>query len=162
VAMKDMIVVITVAIMTAIVKTTQRGLLILALTLQYLPAWAGEIGDVAEQNATSAPQAELSWMSGGIGDEARDEMRRAAVAYSVHVVFSDSQGAYLAGVPFAVTKVNGPELYSGLSTGPLLYLKLPPGSYQIGAKFDGTWHSKLVQAGTSNVPARVSFASNGK
>lgn len=148
--------------MTTIVNATQRGLLILAFALAGLPAWAGEVGDVAKQNATSAPQALLPWMSGGVGDEARDEMRKAAAAYSVHVVFSDPQGAYLAGIPFAVTRVNGRELYSGISTGPLLYLKLPPGSYQIAAKFDGTWHNKTVKAGTGNAPARVSFVGSGK
>ena len=148
--------------MTAIVKTAQRGLLLLALALPGLPAWAGEIGDVAKQNTMSAPQAELPWMSGGIGDEARDEMRKAAAAYSVHLVFSDQQGAYLAGIPFMVTQLNGRELYSGISAGPLLYLKLPPGAYQIAAKFDGVWHSKRVQAGTSENPARVSFVGYGK
>jgi hypothetical protein len=148
--------------MTAIAKTTQRGLLILALVLPGLPAWAGEIGDVAKQNTTSAPQAELPWMSGGVGDEARDEMRKVAASYSVHVVFSDAQGAYLAGIPFAVTKLNGRDMYSGTSTGPLLYLKLPPGSYQIAAKFDGTWHNKPVQAGTGDAPTRVSFVSVGQ
>ena len=148
--------------MSAIVKAAQRGLLLLALALPGLPAWAGEVGDVAKQNATSAPQAELAWMSGGIGDEARDEMRKAAAAYSVHLVFSDQQGAYLAGIPFTVTRLNGRELYSGVSAGPLLYLKLPPGSYQIAAKFDGTWHNKRITAGTGENPARVSFVGYGK
>lgn len=144
------------------IKTMQRGLLLLALALPGLPAWAGEVGDVAKQNTVSAPQAELSWMSGGVGDEALDEMRKAAVAYSVHLVFSDPQGAYLAGIPFSVTKLNGREMYSGVTAGPLLYLKLPPGSYMIAAKFDGTWHNKRVQAGTANDPARVSFVGYGK
>lgn len=148
--------------MSAIVKSTRRGLLALVVALQCLPLAAQEVGDVAKQNATSAPQAEIPWMSGGIGDEARDEMRKAAAAYSVHLVFSDREGSYLAGIPFTVSKVNGRELYSGVSAGPLLYLKLPPGSYQIAAKFDGVWHSKRIQAGTSGAPAKVSFVWNGK
>lgn len=143
-------------------KILQRGLLLVALALPGLPAWAGELGEVAKQNTISAPQAELSWMSGGIGDEARDEMRKAAAAYSVHLVFSDQRGAYLAGIPFSVTRLNGRELYSGVSAGPLLYLKLPPGSYLIAAKFDGIWHKKRIQAGTSDDPARVSFVGYGK
>lgn len=148
--------------MATIAKTLQRGLLLMAIAQPGLPAWAGEVGDVAKQNTISAPQAELSWMSGGIGDDARDEMRKTGAAYSVHVVFSDQQGAYLAGIPFSVTKTNGRELYSGVSAGPLLYLKLSPGSYLIAAKFDGTWHKKRLQAGSSENPARVSFVSYGK
>ena len=101
-------------------------------------------------------------MSGGIGDEARDEMRKSAAAYSVHLVFSDPQGSYLAAIPFTVTRLNGRELYSGVSAGPLLYLKLPPGSYQIAARFDGVWQSKRIRAGSSGEPAKVSFVGNAK
>lgn len=36
------------------------------------------------------------------------------------------------------------------------------GSYQIAAKFEGVWHSKRIQAGTSGQPAKVSFVWNGK
>lgn len=140
----------------------QRGVLAMVVALHCAPLWAGDVGDVAKQNTTSPPQAEVSWMSGGIGDEARDEMRKAGAAYSVHLVFSEPQGSYLAGIPFTVTRLNGRELYSGVSAGPLLYLKLPPGSYQIAAKFDGVWHKKSIKAGTPENPARVSFVSTGK
>jgi hypothetical protein len=150
------------AIMATIVKTWQRTAVLLLLALPSAALWADEVGDVAKQNVLSAPQAELSWMSGGIGDEARDEMRKAAVAYSVHLVFSDRQGSYLAGIPFTVSRLNGRELYSGVSAGPLLYLKLPPGSYQIAAKFDGVWHQQQIEAGTNEHPARVSFVAIGK
>jgi hypothetical protein len=150
------------AIMAITAKRMQRGLLLMAIALPGLPAWAGDVGDVAKQNTSSAPQAELSWMSGGIGDDARDEMRKVAAAYSVHLVFSNQQGAYLAGIPFVVTQLNGHELYSGVSAGPLLYLKLPPGSYQIAAKIDGAWHNKHITAGTSENPVRVSFVGNAK
>lgn len=150
------------ATMTKIVNSLRGSLLALFVTLQCAPLWAVEVGDAAKENTTSAPQDELAWMSGGIGDEARDEMRKAAIAYSVHLVFSDREGSYLAGIPFTVTRRNGHELYSGISAGPLLYLKLPPGSYQIAAKYDGVWHNKRVTAGTSRAPARVSFVSIGK
>lgn len=143
-------------------KFMQRGLLLFALALPGLPVLAAELGDAAKQNTVSPPQAEVSWMSGGIGDDARDEMRKAAAAYSVHLVFSDREGAYLAGIPFKVSKLNGRELYSGVSAGPLLYLKLPPGSYLIAAQFDGVWHNKRIQAGTAENPARVSFVGYGK
>lgn len=147
---------------TKITRNFRRGLLATVVALHVLPLWADEIGEVPKQNVSSAPQDEIAWMSGGIGDEARDEMRKAAAAYSVHLVFSDREGSYLAGIPFAVTRLNGEALYSGVSTGPLLYLKLPPGSYQISAKLAGVWHSKRVRAGTAGNPARVSFVSIGK
>jgi hypothetical protein len=148
--------------MAKITKHLRYGLLAAVVGLHALPVWAEDVGNVAKQNTVSAPQAELAWMSGGIGDEARDEMRKAAAAYSVHMVFSDREGSYLAGIPFVVTRPNGKELYAGVSAGPLLYLKLPPGSYQISAQFDGVWHKKSIRAGTAADPARVSFVSIGK
>lgn len=138
------------------------GVLALLIGLPCAPVVAGEIGDAAKRNTFSSPQADVPWMSGGIGDEARDEMRKAAAAYSVHLVFSDRQGAYLAGIPFSVRSLNGRELYSGVSAGPLLYLRLPPGSYLIAAQFDGAWHNKQIRAGTNEEPARVSFVAIGK
>ena len=149
-------------VMAKITKHLRYGLLAAVVGLHALPVWAEDVGNVAKQNTVSAPQAELAWMSGGIGDEARDEMRKAAAAYSVHMVFSDREGSYLAGIPFVVTRPNGKELYAGVSAGPLLYLKLPPGSYQISAQFDGVWHKKSIRAGTAADPARVSFVSIGK
>lgn len=145
--------------MTRIVKSWQCGVVLLLLALPSPLLWAGEVGDQAKQNVISPPQAELSWLSGGIGDEARDEMRKAAAAYSVHLVFSNPQGSYLAGVPFRVSRSNGQELYAGVSAGPLLYLKLPPGSYQIAAKLDGVWRQQLIEAGSNEHPARISFVS---
>ena len=81
--------------MAKITKHLRYGLLAAVVGLHALPLWAEEVGNVAKQNTVSAPQAELAWMSGGIGDEARDEMRKAAAAYSVHMVFSDREGSYL-------------------------------------------------------------------
>ncbi|WP_169259174.1 hypothetical protein [Aromatoleum diolicum] len=134
----------------------------LVVALQCAPLWADEVDDAARFNATSAPQAEISWMSGGIGDEAREEMRKAARAYNVHIVFSARNGDYLATVPVTVTRRNGQKIYSGVSDGPLLYLKLPPGSYQLAAEIDGAWQSKRIEAGASGRATKVTFVSRGE
>lgn len=126
------------------------------------PLLAVEINDNAKANATSKPQAAIPWMSGGIGDEARDEMRNAAASYNVFIVFSAPQGSYLANIPFAVTGRNGREIIKGVSEGPLLYMMLPPATYRISARIDGVWQSKQIQAGTSAHPVRTMFVSRGE
>lgn len=121
--------------------------------------------DVTRANTTSAPQEEVAWMSGGVGDEALDDMRKVAAAYNVRVVFSDQRGSYLAGIPFTVARLapgNEQQIYSAVSDGPLLYLKLPPGPYQIAAQIDGVWQSQHVQAGAPGSSTRLSFVSRGK
>lgn len=148
--------------MATIVKTLRGGLLALAVATCWAPVWAETAGQAARQDLTSAPQDHIPWISGGVSDEARNEMRKAAPAYNVHLMFSNRQGSYLADIPFTVSKLNGRELYSGVSEGPLLYLNLPPGSYQIAVQLDGVWHKKHIRAGTSGNPAMASFVGNGK
>lgn len=141
------------------------GLLALCIALPCAPLLAEAVGDVSRANTVSAPHEEFAWMSGGVGDEAREEMRKAAASYNVHVVFSEQRGSYLAGIPFTVTRVapgNERRLHSALSDGPLLYLKLPPGSYRIAAQIDGVWQTQQVQAGAAGSPARLSFVGKDK
>jgi hypothetical protein len=148
--------------MATIVKTLRGGLLALVVSTCWAPVWAETAGQAARQDLTSAPQEQIPWISGGVSDEARDEMRKAAPAYNVHLMFSNRQGSYLADIPFTVSKLNGRELYSGVSEGPLLYLKLPPGTYQIAVQLGGVWQNKRIRAGTSGNPAKASFVGNGK
>lgn len=148
--------------MTTIARSRWGWLLALIVVVQSAPLWAEPVGEVSEHNKTLASQEQIPWMSGGVSYEGRDEMRKAAAAYSVHVMFSDRQGSYLADIPFTVSKLNGRELSAGVSAGPLLFLDLPPGAYQIAVRLDGVWHNKRIRAGTSGNPARVSFVGNGK
>lgn len=142
------------------------GLLAVAVALQGAPLLAAAADGAARTtNTTSAPQEAISWMSGGVGDEALAEMQQAAAAYNVHVMFSNQTGNYLAGIPFTVAQLappNAREIYSGVSQGPLLYLKLPPGSYKISADIDGVWKSQQVQAGASGSTTKLSFVSHDK
>jgi len=132
------------------------------LLLLSLPLSAQEAGGVAQANSHSAGQAALPWLSGGIGDEALSEMRKAAAAYNVHVTFSGRRGAYLAGVPFRVLKSDGRPVYAGISDGPLLYLKLVPGAYRIAAEIDGAWQERRIRASAPKTPVKLMFVAKGE
>ncbi len=125
------------------------------------PLWAAPSNNTGEHNARGASGDNISWLSGGIGDEARDEMRRSASSYNVHLVFSTRTGAYLADVPFSVAR-NGQEVYSGVSDGPLLYLKLKPGSYRISATIDGATQARDIKVAASQQSARLVFVSRAQ
>jgi len=79
--------------------------LALVIALPCAPLLAGTAGDVKRANTASAPQTQIAWMSGGIGDEALADMRKVAEAYNVRVVFSKPSGNYLAGIPFTVARL---------------------------------------------------------
>lgn len=131
--------------------------LALCLGLPLVPGLAQETAGVAQANAASPAPAELPWLSGGIGDEALQEMRKAAAGYNLQVLFSNRLGSYLASVPFKLSGRAGRTLLSGISEGPLLYLKLGPGSYRFSAEIDGAWQSRNIRVSSSGSPVRLMF-----
>jgi hypothetical protein len=79
-----------------------------------------------------------------------------ASAYNLQVLFNDQDGIDLHNTTFVISTAKGREIYSGVNEGPLLYLKLPSGQYQIAAKLNGEWQRKLVRI-TPTAPARLLF-----
>lgn len=137
------------------------SLLALLAALQVSPLSAVEIDDAARANKSSSAYAATPWISGGVGDEALAAIRLVAADYNVHVTFSGRQGSYLASVPFTVTRGKDEKLLEGVTAGPMLYIKLAPGSYQVSARIDGVWQSKAAQVAASGPAARLSFVAKG-
>lgn len=133
------------------------GLLALFAALQTTPLLASEQDSSATPQAISAAPIDIYWLSGGIGDESRVEMQQSAAEYNVHLMFTNRQGEFLADIPVTIATRSGQVLYSGISDGPLLYLKLPPGIYQIAAEIDGAWQKRRVQVGKSGRTNRLMF-----
>ncbi|HLO61356.1 MAG TPA: hypothetical protein VK165_00170 [Azonexus sp.] len=138
------------------------GVLALVIALQGAPALAIDIDDAAKSNAVSSPQAEIQWISGGVGDEAMTEMRKVAGAYNVHVLLTGARGNYLAGNSFTVSRRGGQSVVSGVTEGPLLYLKLPPGSYQMAVEVDGARQTRDIRVSTSGPASNLRFVSRSE
>lgn len=138
------------------------GMIALVTMLQSSPLLAVDPENSAKTNAISAGQAGIPWISGGIGDEALAEMHKASVAYNVHLMFTGPNGEYLAGIPFRVTRRNGQAILSGVTEGPLLYLKLAPGAYRVAAEIDGAWRTRPVKASASGRAATLRFVARGE
>ena len=113
--------------------------------------------DAASLNAISAAQAEIPWMSGGVGEEAQAAMRGAAASYNVHIVFSSRDGAYLASIPFTVTRAGGQVVLTGITAGPLLNLKLEPGTYKIAAEIDDVRQTRPLRVGNGQGATKLNF-----
>lgn len=129
--------------------------------LQTSALFADDPENAARANAESSREAEISWTSGGVGDEALDEMHRVSAGYNVQLMFTGRDGHYLAGIPFKVSRRNGQAILSGMTDGPLLYLKLAPGAYQLAAEIDGVWQTRQVQVRSSGRAAKLRFVARG-
>lgn len=138
------------------------GVMAMVLALQCLPALAVDVDDAAKSNVASSSQGEVPWISGGVGDEAMTEMHKVAGAYNVHVMMTGVLGNYLAGVPFKVSRRSGQMTVSGATEGPLLYLKLPAGSYQIAVQINGAWQTRRIQVSASGPTTKVRFVAKGE
>ena len=138
------------------------GLVAMLAVMQCAPALALQLDDAARNNVASSPQAELSWLSGGVGDEAMTEMLKVSSDYNVHLMLTGARGNYLAGIPFSVSRRGGQLVVSGVTDGPMLYLKLPAGTYQIAVAMDGVWQSRRVQASASGKATKVRFVARGE
>lgn len=98
----------------------------------------------------------VSVLSGGVGQDAQEAMRRAAADYNVHLLFATRQGAYLANVAYSISDQQGKQLAAGTSDGPWLYVKLPPGRYQLTAESNGMRQSRDVTV-VAGKPVRLDF-----
>jgi hypothetical protein len=76
------------------------------------------------------------FMSGGVGIDESNLMQRKAGGYDLDLSFADRQGHYLSDVKVVIDDQHAKQLVDSTSTGPLFYIDLPPGNYDVKASFD--------------------------
>jgi len=80
----------------------------------------------------------VTFVSGGIGDEERQEMLTIKKEYNLHLTFVDKgTGAYMADVRVKVLDAKDTTILDSVSVGPFFYAKLIPGKYRVTASFNG-------------------------
>jgi hypothetical protein len=105
---------------------------ILLLALASAPVALAQQGMLKPEVSNGVP-----YLSGGIGDEERDEIDRARPGYNTKLVLSEASGSYVADVKLTVANALGEPIVSIAGAGPLVLLQLPPGSYLVTASLDG-------------------------
>jgi hypothetical protein len=71
-------------------------------------------------------QADVSFMSGGIGVEERTQMRQAAKSYNLGLSFAGKSRGYLTDVSVVITDDKSQPVLSAANTGPWFYFLLIP------------------------------------
>ena len=92
-------------------------------------------------------QGVVSFVSGGVGEEELQEIKKLSPAYPLELLFvtkGDPQ-EYLAGVKVRFEDKDGKIVLDTMSQGPFLLAKMPPGKYTISADHDGTVKRQIVQ-----------------
>ena len=78
------------------------------------------------------PTASVNFVTGGIGDEERAAIEGAKADYNTYITSARADGAFLDDAAVIIRNKAG-EVLVDLTMGPLLYVKLPVGSYVLDA-----------------------------
>ena len=87
---------------------------------------------------------------GGVGNDERRELAGFAGTASLALEFSlAGRGNYIADVDVTITPARG-EAFSAKTDGPICYLQLPPGRYQVAASYNG-----VRKSASATIPAKA-------
>lgn len=95
----------------------------LALSLLSSAAWAI---DAREEKG-------MRYVSGGIGEEELNEIEAMQSQFNLKVVMAMKTGEYVSDEPVAIRDAAGHELITAAADGPLFYVRLPAGNYEVAA-----------------------------
>lgn len=106
--------------------------LILPCLLIGLPAIAQETSLLPQT------QGDVSYVSGGVGDDERNAMKAMRADYNLNLLFKvKGSGEYVSDVKVTIKDAKGAVRLETVADGPWLYVKLRPGSYSLSADRDG-------------------------
>jgi hypothetical protein len=101
---------------------------------------------------------DVSYVTGGIGEDERAAIEAAKGDYNLHVLSSGAQGAFVGEAQIVITRQAGAgqsEEMLAVRAGPLLYVRLPAGNYSLTATLGEQQHVKKLTVGKRSSPLRI-------
>jgi len=92
----------------------------------------------------------VQMISGGIGDAEMKNITAVQKQYSLKLIFTEADGEYLADIGVLIRDTKGNTVVDTTSGGPILLMKLTPGSYTLSSSVTGetkTQHIKVHGTG---------------
>ncbi len=87
--------------------------------------------------------------SGAVSLEDRQAMMQQYGDYNLHLGFARPDGAFLADVLVRIKNQRGDIVYEGRTSGPFLFVQVPPGSYRVTAEYAGKSVTQAARVGRS-------------
>jgi hypothetical protein len=76
----------------------------------------------------------ISYITGGVGDDESDSIKQSGKDFNLHITFSEGiNNSYITGVKLIIRHKGGKTLLALDDVGPLIYLTLAAGQYDISA-----------------------------
>jgi hypothetical protein len=95
------------------------------------------------------------YITGGVGSEQREEMKAQRGQYNLLLTFAERDGEMRAGVAVTVRDRAGKTVLEVPDAGPMVYAKLPPGTYRVTASADGVERVRTATVGRA--PREIYF-----
>ncbi len=128
----------------------------------YVPSVQAAIGkhaamDAEDESMSESVQAQLpqvqtkgdaSYISGGVGEGERAAILRMSRDFNLKLEMADKGGEYISDANVVIRK-QGNEILNVTPDGPLMFVKLPAGTYQISATHEGNAKQQTVTVGSS-------------
>ena len=117
---------------------------------------AREIPLIETQNDNSNA-ADVTYVTGGIGDDEKQAIEASKADYNVYVMSASISGAFVGDAHVTISRKNGKESESVLTVvaGPLLYVKLPAGSYVLDANLGDQQKRQAFTINKKGAPIRI-------
>ena len=124
-------------------KSNSKTALIIGLYLAGLALHAH--AEPADPNELGNTKSGANFMTGGIGREEVEAMRRVAKQYTLQVLLSEGRhGTALTDVAVNITDGAGITVFKIQHAGPLLYVKLPAGDYKVNGNYNGLKQAQKI------------------
>mgnify|MGYP000910258691 CR=1 FL=1 len=102
-------------------------------------------------------QGDVSFLSGGIGENETEALREVKEQYNLRVTSADKNGEYRGDTRIIISDAQGTVVLDTVSAGPLLYTNLPNGRYTVDGYSEGQSKRKAVKV-VKGKHARVHFS----
>jgi len=102
--------------------------------------------EAADDGAPQAQrQGDITFVSGGVGDEDRSALRRMAPNYNLRLMFAlQGSGEYLANIGVSLVDAHGKTVLDAISDGPFFLAHVPPGRYKLTVTNDGKSQTRSI------------------
>ena len=99
----------------------------------------------AEDGVIYKTESGINFVSGGVSEEQASDIRHNAKNFSLHLLFSaGSAGGWLTDVSVLIIDGSGQTAFIKRQAGPLLYIDLPAGDYQVIGRYNDVRQSKRL------------------
>ena len=100
---------------------------------------------------------DISYVSGGVGDESLERVGALEMGFNVKLVFALQNGEYLSDVKVVIADAVGKPLLEAVAEGPVFLAKLPAGRYELRATVGDVTRMQRLRVGAKEGLKTVQF-----